>query len=174
MPDLTQLQQWTGKTETRSDTVTAVPFAALSATLDLDPALPAPGEALPPLWHWLYFLPLHRRAEIGEDEERRTEHGTGRKQQPMVGPNDQAQDVWHDEADEADRAGDRHRGRRRQRGNQREPQLGAADVEAQVSGRAVAEELARMLMEWDARLARIRDGEPARLLEVDDEEESRP
>jgi 3-methylfumaryl-CoA hydratase len=25
------------------------------------------GAALPPLWHWLYFLPLHRQSEIGPD-----------------------------------------------------------------------------------------------------------
>ena len=25
------------------------------------------GTLLPPLWHWLYFLPLHRQSEIGAD-----------------------------------------------------------------------------------------------------------
>ena len=25
------------------------------------------GTPLPPLWHWLYFLPLHRQSEIGPD-----------------------------------------------------------------------------------------------------------
>ena len=40
---------------------------ALSATLDRDDALPEPGTALPPLWHWLYFLPQHRQSEIGPD-----------------------------------------------------------------------------------------------------------
>jgi len=25
------------------------------------------GTPLPPLWHWLYFLPLHRQSEIGAD-----------------------------------------------------------------------------------------------------------
>ncbi len=28
---------------------------------------PSAGDALPPLWHWLYFLPLHRQSEIGPD-----------------------------------------------------------------------------------------------------------
>ena len=28
---------------------------------------PAPGTPLPALWHWLYFLPLHRQSEIGPD-----------------------------------------------------------------------------------------------------------
>ena len=27
----------------------------------------APGSAVPPCWHWLYFLPLHRQSEIGPD-----------------------------------------------------------------------------------------------------------
>ena len=25
------------------------------------------GTPLPPLWHWLYFLPMHRQSEIGAD-----------------------------------------------------------------------------------------------------------
>jgi len=64
---LTQLQNWTGKTETLADDITAAPVRALSATLDRDDALPVSGTALPPLWHWLYFLPQHRQSEIGPD-----------------------------------------------------------------------------------------------------------
>ena len=37
----------------------------LRAALDLPPE-PAVTE-LPPLWHWLYFLPMHRQSEIGAD-----------------------------------------------------------------------------------------------------------
>ncbi|MDQ6685715.1 MAG: MaoC family dehydratase N-terminal domain-containing protein [Pseudomonadota bacterium] len=58
---------WIGRSETRRDTITAAPPAALSATLDRDDAPPRPGDALPPLWHWLYFLPLARQSEIGPD-----------------------------------------------------------------------------------------------------------
>jgi 3-methylfumaryl-CoA hydratase len=61
------LKDWIGRTETADDIVTATPYAALSATLDRDPARPKQGTPLPPLWHWLYFLPLHRRSEIGPD-----------------------------------------------------------------------------------------------------------
>jgi 3-methylfumaryl-CoA hydratase len=50
-----------------SDVVTATPYAALSATLDWPPERPAPGTALPPLWHWLYFLPLYRQCDVGPD-----------------------------------------------------------------------------------------------------------
>jgi 3-methylfumaryl-CoA hydratase len=64
---LTHLQSWAGKTETLSDVITATPLRALSATLDRDDAQPVPGTALPPLWHWLYFLPQHRQSEIGPD-----------------------------------------------------------------------------------------------------------
>lgn len=61
--DIAHLQQWIGKTESLSDIVTAAPVAALAATLDIDP----PAHTLPPLWHWLYFLPVHRQSELGPD-----------------------------------------------------------------------------------------------------------
>ncbi|NMM13529.1 MAG: acyl-CoA dehydrogenase [Rhodoferax sp.] len=64
---LANLQRWVGKTETLSDDITAAPLRALSATLDRDDALPMPGTAVPPLWHWLYFLPQHRQSELGPD-----------------------------------------------------------------------------------------------------------
>ena len=58
---------WLGRTEERLDTVTTTPMAALAATLDRDDPAPGPGTPLPPLWHWLYFLPLHRQSELGTD-----------------------------------------------------------------------------------------------------------
>jgi len=58
---------WIGKTETRSDTVSAGPVAALSATLDREDPEPQPGDPLPPLWHWLFFLDRHRASELGPD-----------------------------------------------------------------------------------------------------------
>ena len=61
------LRAWIGRTEEAQDTITAAPLAALAATLDHAPAWPSAGEPLPPLWHWLYFLPLHRQSEIGPD-----------------------------------------------------------------------------------------------------------
>jgi 3-methylfumaryl-CoA hydratase len=64
---LEQLKQWIGRTETRSDVVTATPVAALAATLDRGDTPPQPGDALPPLWHWLYFLPVDRQSELGAD-----------------------------------------------------------------------------------------------------------
>jgi 3-methylfumaryl-CoA hydratase len=61
------LKDWIGKQETVFDVVTPTPVAALSATLDRQAQRPADGLALPYLWHWLYFLPLYRQSEIGED-----------------------------------------------------------------------------------------------------------
>ncbi|HEX7954758.1 MAG TPA: MaoC family dehydratase N-terminal domain-containing protein [Burkholderiales bacterium] len=65
--DLDHLRTWVGRTQTRTDLVTAVPMAALSATLDRDDPEPADGATVPPLWHWLYFLPVSPLSEAGPD-----------------------------------------------------------------------------------------------------------
>ncbi|MEQ6434832.1 MaoC family dehydratase N-terminal domain-containing protein [Comamonas sp. w2-DMI] len=64
---LAHLQSWQGRSETTLDTMTAAPVHALSATLDREDAAPVPGTEIPPLWHWLYFLPHARQSEIGPD-----------------------------------------------------------------------------------------------------------
>ena len=64
---MNDLKAWIGRSETRRDTIGATPAIALNATLDHDDATFAPGTVLPPLWHWLYFLPVHRQSEIGPD-----------------------------------------------------------------------------------------------------------
>jgi 3-methylfumaryl-CoA hydratase len=61
------LAAWLGRTEQRTDTIGAAPLAGLSATLDRDDPAPANGTAVPPLWHWLYFLPAQRQSELGPD-----------------------------------------------------------------------------------------------------------
>src|SRR6218665_1702059 len=65
--DMAQLQSWVGRTESHTDVLVPTPMRALAATLDRDDPPPRPGDALPPCWHWLYFLPLHRQSEIGPD-----------------------------------------------------------------------------------------------------------
>jgi 3-methylfumaryl-CoA hydratase len=64
---LQQLQGWVGKSETLSEEINAAPVIALAATLDRDDPEPVAGLSLPPLWHWLYFLPRHKQSEIGPD-----------------------------------------------------------------------------------------------------------
>jgi 3-methylfumaryl-CoA hydratase len=63
----TNLRQWIGRTESASDVIAATPYAALAATLDLPDERPAIGTPLPPLWHWLYFLPIYAQADVGAD-----------------------------------------------------------------------------------------------------------
>lgn len=61
------LGDWIGTTESRADVITAWPIAALNAALDYEAAEPAPGDAVPPGWHWLYFLEAKRAGELGHD-----------------------------------------------------------------------------------------------------------
>jgi 3-methylfumaryl-CoA hydratase len=61
------LSSWVGSSETKYDQIDAAPLRGLSATLDRDDPPPQPGTPVPPLWHWLYFLPQHRQSEIGSD-----------------------------------------------------------------------------------------------------------
>lgn len=61
------LSAWIGRSERARDRVTAAPVAALAATLDRPAREVRDGDALPPLWHWLYFLPHPRASELGED-----------------------------------------------------------------------------------------------------------
>jgi 3-methylfumaryl-CoA hydratase len=61
------ISDWVGRSETVHDSIGPTPVAALAATLDHPPAPVPAGAPLPPLWHWLYFLPLHRQSEIGPD-----------------------------------------------------------------------------------------------------------
>ena len=65
--DATHPEDWVGRTQTVHDVVTSAPVTALVATLDDGNASPGEGDALPPLWHWLYFLPHPKRSEIGPD-----------------------------------------------------------------------------------------------------------
>jgi 3-methylfumaryl-CoA hydratase len=64
--DLTLLRQWLDKTETRHDQISPALAAALAATLD-GPRQPLAGDALPPLWHWIYFWSVCRQSEVGAD-----------------------------------------------------------------------------------------------------------
>ncbi len=65
--DIENLRGWVGRQETRTDLISPVPVAGLSATLDYAASRAAPGEPLPPLWHWLYFLPATAASAIASD-----------------------------------------------------------------------------------------------------------
>src|SRR5712671_1940891 len=64
--DIEHLRGWVGRTEAMDDLATLAPLRGLTATLDRDDP-PQVGDAIPPCWHWLYFLPMHRQSGIGPD-----------------------------------------------------------------------------------------------------------
>ena len=65
--DVAHLQQWLGKTEQQHDNLTLFPMEALAATLDRGNADFKKGSALPPLWHWMYFLTPAPRSQLAHD-----------------------------------------------------------------------------------------------------------
>jgi 3-methylfumaryl-CoA hydratase len=58
-----KLDDWLGTERVAKDHITAFPLAALAATLDREQS----GDTVPPLWHWLYFLPIAPMSETGPD-----------------------------------------------------------------------------------------------------------
>lgn len=59
--------QWAGRVQHDSDTATAAPARLLAATLDREEIDFAEGGTLPPVWHWLYFLPVVRTRDMASD-----------------------------------------------------------------------------------------------------------
>jgi 3-methylfumaryl-CoA hydratase len=62
-----ELRTWIGRSETIQDVINPTPVIALTATLDHPSTAVENGTTLPYLWHWLYFLPMHRQSDIGAD-----------------------------------------------------------------------------------------------------------
>lgn len=65
--DIDHLRQWIGNSESSEETIAPAPALRLLATLDDEDTLLHAGDPLPPLWHWLYFLPNAPTREIGAD-----------------------------------------------------------------------------------------------------------
>jgi 3-methylfumaryl-CoA hydratase len=65
--DIATLKTWIGRSETRQERLAPFGANALAATLDRTDPPYLEGSALPPLWHWLHFLPVHPMREIGPD-----------------------------------------------------------------------------------------------------------
>ncbi len=59
-------QNWIGRTETASERLALSPAQRLAATLNHAGSFKA-DSVLPPLWHWLYWLPMTRLDESGAD-----------------------------------------------------------------------------------------------------------
>lgn len=61
------VRDWQPKPIAVTDELAPGPVAALAATLDLPEPVALGGDALPPMWHWLYFLDWPRRRDLGDD-----------------------------------------------------------------------------------------------------------
>lgn len=58
---------WIGSAERREDEIALTPMLAALAMLDDTESMFKPGDGLPPLWHWFYFLPRAPQSQIGPD-----------------------------------------------------------------------------------------------------------
>src|SRR6266516_77470 len=68
MKDATQdYARWIGRTEIVEDDISLAPALAAAATIDDTVTQFGKGVALPPLWHWFYFLPRAPQATLGSD-----------------------------------------------------------------------------------------------------------
>ena len=67
---LSQMSQlktsWIGRTETHNDTLNVEQARFMQATIGHEPSL-EPGDSLPLLWHWIYFLEARPLHELGRD-----------------------------------------------------------------------------------------------------------
>lgn len=57
---------WLGRRTMAAAVLQADQANRMAVTLDRDPSF-QPGDALPPLWHWLYFHDLAKAADLGQD-----------------------------------------------------------------------------------------------------------
>ncbi|MDQ8703743.1 hypothetical protein RCO28_14765 [Streptomyces sp. LHD-70] len=61
------VESWSPPAVLDEDSLPPGPAAALSAALDLPEPAAGPGDPLPPLWHWLYFLEWPAQHDLGPD-----------------------------------------------------------------------------------------------------------
>jgi len=64
--DVDLLKSWIGRTQSAQDVVSIGSAQAMAATLDQTIVLGL-GDALPPLWHWIYFWAVSPQSMLGED-----------------------------------------------------------------------------------------------------------
>lgn len=65
--DLSYLRQWVGRQERAADSVPPMAARQMAATLSRGSRVPADGEELPLLWHWLCFPAIADGHELGAD-----------------------------------------------------------------------------------------------------------
>ena len=65
--ETTDYTAWIGATETVEDEISLAPVLGLAALLDDAETAFGAGASVPPLWHWLYFLPRAPQSKLGPD-----------------------------------------------------------------------------------------------------------
>ncbi|MEV8047281.1 MaoC family dehydratase N-terminal domain-containing protein [Streptomyces griseoluteus] len=70
----TYAESWRPSEVVEGDSLSPAPVAALSALFDQPSPVAAAGDALPPLWHWLYFLRWPAQQDLGDDGHARHGH----------------------------------------------------------------------------------------------------
>jgi hydroxyacyl-ACP dehydratase HTD2-like protein with hotdog domain len=67
-PELSALlARWAPEPAEVTELITAEPAVALAGLLDAESPVSGPGDAIPPLWHWLYFLDRPAQRDLGPD-----------------------------------------------------------------------------------------------------------
>ncbi len=65
--DIAHLNQWLGRSTTVEERIAPFPANALAATMNREDAPYLDGTPLPPLWHWMHFLPIFKLEDAGYD-----------------------------------------------------------------------------------------------------------
>jgi 3-methylfumaryl-CoA hydratase len=65
--DLAHLREWIGKTHSDRDVLSSRHARLMAATIGVPQSDIVQGSALPPLWHWLYFLSGEASTALGRD-----------------------------------------------------------------------------------------------------------
>lgn len=66
MARMQNLDHWIGRSETLEERLAPEPVQALAAILAVEQGF-AEGQVVPPMWHWLYFLPRASQSDLGPD-----------------------------------------------------------------------------------------------------------
>ncbi|MEM7226486.1 MAG: acyl-CoA dehydrogenase [Pseudomonadota bacterium] len=65
--ELEEWRRWIGRSETKREPIEALRAQAMQRTIEDPNDLLKKGDALPPLWHWLYFWDVARQSDLGPD-----------------------------------------------------------------------------------------------------------
>ena len=65
--EASRYNEWIGRSESSTDFLTLAPLRGLAATLNKEKLGFSPGDKIPSLWHWLYFLDPAKQSNLAID-----------------------------------------------------------------------------------------------------------